>query len=231
MSSSFSVGPFSLFVVCSFGLPPHSWGGLSPVLAMGAQYFIFYCGILSFDLKLQLHPEYVMADGRNGTQVLSSVEDSVVFMHDNVSIIGRKVKVHGSNKESVAIFKNVTPEMLLHYSLPTITVGTSPLAMKSSMAELFHTAEVWKIYRSAITDLAFIIPLYEVESGLFHLSGAQNTYFIRYKFNSIGNIEDYCHSMLEPRIAELLSHRIFRGLNMLSSSIKKYFIINPRDSL
>jgi len=163
---------------------------------MGARYFIFYCGILSFDLKLQLHPEYVMADGRNGTQVLSSVEDSAVFMHDNVSIIGRKVKVHGSNKESVAIFKNVTPEMLLHYSLPTITVGTSSLAMKSSMAKLFHTTEVWKIYRSAITDLAFIIPLYEVESGLFHLSGAQNTYFIRYKFNSIGNIEDWNQELL-----------------------------------
>lgn len=169
----------------------------------------------------------VMANGHNGTQVLSSLNDSVVFLHDNLSIIGRIVKVHASDKVSLVIFKTVMTDILLHCSLPTITVATSPLAMKSSMVELLETAEVWKIDRSLVTDLPFIIPLHEVESGLFHLSGAQNTYFIWFESNSNGSIIDYQCSMLEPRVAEPLSYRIFRGLNMLSSSITKVFYHQP----
>jgi hypothetical protein len=95
------------------------------------------------------------------------------------------------------------------------------------MVELMETEEVWKIHRSTITDLAFIIPLHEVESRLFHLAGARNTYFIRYKCTGDEIIHDYQYSMLQATVGEPLSHRIFKGLNLLSSSVKRLMYHQP----
>ncbi len=62
-----------------------------------SQYFIFIA--ISFDVKLnchsQLRPECVMANGHNGAQVLLSVDDPVVFVHDSLCVMRRIVRVHG----------------------------------------------------------------------------------------------------------------------------------------
>jgi hypothetical protein len=38
-----------------------------------------------------------MADGLNASQLLSSLNDAVIFEHNNVKEVGRIVEVHGSN--------------------------------------------------------------------------------------------------------------------------------------
>jgi hypothetical protein len=117
-----------------------------------------------------------MADGLNASQQLSSLNEAVIFGHNNVKEVGRIVEVHGSNEVSVVLFKTVSEELLMQYSLPSITAADYPCAVKSGMVELIEIAEQWNIWRSNIYDIAFIVPLCEVESCLFHLSGALNTF-------------------------------------------------------
>jgi hypothetical protein len=164
-----------------------------------------------------------------GSQLLSSVNDSIVFVHNNSNEIGRMVRVHRGDRISIVLFKTITEEVLLQFALPIITSTDSPLAVKSGMVELMETEEVWKIPRSTITDLTFIIPLHEVESGLFHLAGACNTYFIRYKCTGDEIIHDYQYSMLQATVGEPLSHRIFKGFNPLSSSVKRLMYHHPEE--
>jgi hypothetical protein len=166
-----------------------------------------------------------MDDGLNGSQLLSSLNDAVIFDNNNMTEVGRIVELHGHNRVSVEILSR---ELLTQYSLPCVTVVDYPCAVKSGMVELIEIAEVLNIHRSTITDLAFIVPLHEVESGLFHLSGANNTFYIRYQCDSSGEVDNYKYSPLLARVAQPLSYRIFRGLNLLSLSVKKVFFPSTR---
>jgi hypothetical protein len=76
----------------------------------------------------------------------------------------------------VVLFKTLSEELLMQYSLLSITTADYPCAVQSGMVELIEIAEVQNMCRSNIYDLAFIVPLHEVETGLFQLSGAQNTF-------------------------------------------------------
>lgn len=76
------------------------------------------------------------------------------------------------------------------------------------MIKVIQTAVTSKILRSSIVDVALILPLVEVESGLFHLTGALNTYFICYMHLGDGRIQQYPYYVLQPRVAEPLSFQI-----------------------
>ncbi len=48
------------------------------------------------------------------------------------------------------------------------------------MQEVYQSSDEIYVKRSTIIDVAFIILLAEVESGMFFLSGVENTFCIRY---------------------------------------------------
>jgi hypothetical protein len=97
------------------------------------------------------------------------------------------------------------------------------------MIKVIQTAVTSKIPRSSIVNVALILPLVEVESGLFHLTRALNTYFICYIHLGDGRIQQYPYYVLQPRVAEPLSFQIFGVLNVLSSSLKKSIYHQPED--
>jgi hypothetical protein len=58
-----------------------------------------------------------------------------------------------------------------------VTVEDCPLASQDRMIEVYQSSDEINLVWSAILDIAFIVQLKEVESGLFFLSGADNVYF------------------------------------------------------
>jgi hypothetical protein len=112
----------------------------------------------------------------------------------------------------------------MRHSLPPVTEDNVPFAVKSGMIEI---PTIIKTHRSSILDITFITPLAEVESVFFHLSGARNTFFIRYRQQLNGSIDLYPYLMLQARIADPITLRIFRGLNMLSSHLKRVLYHMP----
>ncbi len=159
-----------------------------------------------------------------------SLDDGIILKHNNNDrAIGKIVKSHGDDKVSACLFSQVSSEILNHHSLSAVTDAEAPFALKSGMVEVIQTPTIIKIPRSSIVDLAFIVPLVEVESGLFHLTGAINTFFIRYIHHQDGSIRPYPFFMLHAKIAEPVSFRIFRGLNALSSSLKRSLYHQPED--
>ena len=54
----------------------------------------------------------------------------------------------------------------------------APFAVKSAMNEVVRMTTVLSVSRGDINDVAFVIPLHEVEGGNVNLAGASNTFFI-----------------------------------------------------
>jgi hypothetical protein len=65
-----------------------------------------------------------------------------------------------------------------------------------------------------------VSPLNEAECGFFHLSGANNAFFIRYQLANT-HMEHFSDSLLQARPFNPFSIRIFCHLNNVSSSIKR----------
>ena len=77
----------------------------------------------------------------------------------------------------------MTSEILQHFKLRAINSTDYPLASQDNISEVYQTSEEIIIDRPVIMDVAFIVPILEVESGLFYLSGAENTFCVRYAFD------------------------------------------------
>ena len=159
----------------------------------------------------------------------ASIDDAVIFKGDHDSLIGKIFEINSNNNITVILLLQMSAELLIRHSLPSKTNSESPVATKSGMVEVFLSATRLVIDRASIIDIAFIVPLHEVEGGLFHLAGARNTYFIRYQQHHDRGFEVYSGSMLQPRSVEPFSSHIFRSLNMLSTSIKKLFYHQPEE--
>ena len=108
----------------------------------------------------------------------ASIDDAVIFKGDHDSLIGKIFEINSNNSITVILFLQMSAELLIRHSLPSITNSESPVATKSGMVEVFLSGTRLVIDRASIIDIAFIVPLHEVEGGLFHLAGARNTYFI-----------------------------------------------------
>ncbi len=74
------------------------------------------------------------------------------------------------------------------YSLKPITATLFPVASQSPVVELVATSLIKTVSREALVDVAFVVPLQELETGMVHITGASNIYFIRIVFDDKGNI-------------------------------------------
>jgi hypothetical protein len=121
----------------------------------------------------------------------------------------------------VRVFYPMTSECLQNFSLPPITAAEYPLASQSHMVEIVLQETIVSVERSRIFDIAFVLPLHEAESGLFHMSGSYNSFFIRYGLCN-GTIQHYrMEYYFATRPVEPVSIRLFHSLNHLAQHIKK----------
>jgi hypothetical protein len=165
----------------------------------------------------------------NYIQQFISVDDVVSFTSGNLKRIGRVRAIVSRTDIEVVLFIEVSNEMLLQHSLVKITHEEAPLASKSGMVEVMQSVCTAVIPRSAIVDLCFIVPLEEVESGSFHLTGAEFVFYIRFDLQPDGSKKKHTESFIHPRMVDPLTYRIFRSLNLLSLSIKKMFYHRPEN--
>jgi hypothetical protein len=101
----------------------------------------------------------------------------------NTDDVGYGMLLHCSEDQlSVRLFQVVTSEVLKRYFIQPVNATDYPLACLDEMEELYLTTDEIYISRSDVTDILFVVPIAEVESGMFSMSGASNVYFIRYKF-------------------------------------------------
>jgi hypothetical protein len=167
------------------------------------------------DENLRLHvgiDDYILFRPSNTMHSLRRVRDDVV--------VGRIV---GSTSDAVevSVFETMTSVLLQHYSLPPVTSAVFPMASQSCMLEVVAQEARVSVARSNICDVAFVIPIYEVESGLFHLSGSYNSFFIRYFFLN-GAVHPYGSELyFSARNVEPVTFRLFHSLNALAHLVKK----------
>jgi len=66
---------------------------------------------------------------------------------------------------------------LQQFSLPLISSESFPMASQSHMIEVVGQDTYVEVERAEVHDIAFILPIFEVESGWFHMSGSCNSFF------------------------------------------------------
>jgi hypothetical protein len=128
---------------------------------------------------------------------------------------------YSSNVARVKLFQLMSSEVQQRYMLRPINSTDYPLTSQDNICEVFQTNEEMLIDRSLIVDLAFIVPVSEIESGMFYLSGAINTYCIRFskdgsKMKPVSPILYFGRYLVEP-----LGVRIFMALNALSQHLRR----------
>jgi hypothetical protein len=107
------------------------------------------------------------------------------------------------------------------YSLPPITIAAYPVASQAHMLEVVSQDISVNVERASIFDIAHVVPLLEVESGLFNMSGSYNSFFIRYALRN-GIVEQYTSDYyFLSRPVEPISIRMFHSLNFLAGLVKK----------
>jgi hypothetical protein len=95
---------------------------------------------------------------------------------------------------------------------------------------VYQSFEEIDIKRAHIVDVAFILPMEEINSGMFFLSGADNTFFIRYIL--VNNMMKSCRPTLYfcRYLVEPLSVRLFLTLNTLSQNLRKALYHQPESA-
>jgi hypothetical protein len=162
----------------------------------------------------------------NAIQCNAQVGDCVKFTRQSSHDDGIGEITHSSpTKVKVKLFRSMSSAILQQYSLRSINAIDFPLAFQDNLLEVYKSSDEIYIDRSAIIDLAFIVPMAEVESGMFFLSGAENTFCIRYIFdnNELATCRPslyFCRYMVEP-----LGVRVFTVLNTLSQHLRMVFSV------
>jgi hypothetical protein len=139
----------------------------------------------------------------------SSKDDVIIFQHNEQTLIGEILSEVPPGDIKVLLFIYVTEEIRSQYSLSSVTTEEAPFAIKSSMVEVIKSTTTLVIERSSIIDIAFVIPLMELEGGMVHLTGAANSFFVRYQQHIGGYSQDVSFRLLRPRNVEPFSFRIF----------------------
>jgi hypothetical protein len=156
----------------------------------------------------------------------TSIQGGIKFSYahetsSNTDNVGYGMPLHCSEDQLfVRLFQVVTSEILKRYFIQPVNATDYPLAFLDEMEELYLTTDEIYISRSDVTDIVFVVPIAEVESGMFSMSGASNVYFIRYKFLN-GGMHCFPTSFYFSRyIMEPLSVRLFNVLNTLSQHLR-----------
>jgi hypothetical protein len=75
-------------------------------------------------------------------------------------------------------YSRMTAFLMNNFLLQPIADSLFPVASQSSIVELVATGLVETVSRDAVVGIVFIIPLSELETGMVHITGASNIYFI-----------------------------------------------------
>ncbi len=117
----------------------------------------------------------------------------------------------GLDTVDVIICKRVTSEISRWYALSPITAVDFPMAYHGNMVEvLANMADKISVPQPSIIDIVFIVPIKEVESGMFHIVGSRQVYFSRYFVTSHGRVRE-CKSVFyfDHRAIDPFSHRFY----------------------
>ncbi len=119
-----------------------------------------------------------------GLQSNVSVGDYVKFV-DNLHPNGLGEIVSSSNTDvKLRLFQVMDSiAMQLNFLSPLNTIE-HPLASQDEIIEVYQSSEEMYITRNQIVDVAFILPIQEVESGRFFLSSSENSFVIRYSYEN-----------------------------------------------
>jgi hypothetical protein len=102
-----------------------------------------------------------------------------------------------------------------------ISAVAYPMTYSSQIPELIGLGECMCVSRHCITDIIFVFPLQEVESGFISIAGANPTYFQQFAIHNNTLIPCPATVYFPRYLVEPLSVRLFQSLNLLSMNIKK----------
>ena len=112
---------------------------------------------------------------------------------------------------------------LQQFSLPPISSESFPMASQSHMIKLVGQDNYVEVERAEVRDIAFVLPIFEVESGWFNMSGSYNSFFTWYLITN-GAVEQYIPKYyFILRVIEPFSICLFHSLNTLVGLLKKSF--------
>jgi hypothetical protein len=128
-----------------------------------------------------------------------------------------------SDEDGVLVknFLVMDSKMLKRFSIIPINPNYFPLSYYDGLVEVYKSPDEMYVERCNILDLAFIVLIAEVESGMFHMSGAENVYCTR--FSMVDSLMELCSSNFYfPRyIMEPLSIHMFTTLNTLLQNLQR----------
>ena len=125
------------------------------------------------------------------------------------------------DKVKLKLFKPMDSETVKNYMIKPISATDYSVAAQDGMVELYQTTQEIYVLRSKIKDIAFILSVDEVESGMFHLAGAENTFFVR--FMLVNNTMKPCNRAVyfARYLIEPLGVRLFTAMNTLSQHLRR----------
>ena len=172
------------------------------------------------------------------------IEDNILFEPVEATVAGRSIlvlekyavgKIIGvtSHVLQVIVFTGMSSDLVRQHSIPPVTTAVFPTATLGNMIEVVRQDFCINVGRSTVHDIAYVLPLAEVESGLFHMSGCNNCFFIRYSLSGgclVPNITaSDCYFSSRP--VEPASMRLFHALNHLAGVVKKSLYHQGESSL
>jgi hypothetical protein len=117
-------------------------------------------------------------------------------------------------------------ETLRCFYIHPVTVEEFPLASQNGMIEVYQSSDKITLIQSALLDITFIVPLEEVESSLYFLSGANNVYFACFIVSTI--VVPFKKSYYFRRhLIEPIGVWLFMMINALSQNVRKALYHNP----
>jgi hypothetical protein len=148
--------------------------------------------------------------------------DCIIFNASSGRSMGMVIEGYLDNVD-VIICKRMSSEVSQQHALSPITATEYPMAHHGNMVEVYASMSDWvSVPRASILDIVFIVPINEVESGMFHIAGSRSAFFTRYYMDSDGTISK-CNNVFyfERYFVEPFSHRIFSALNYLAQNLKR----------
>jgi hypothetical protein len=153
------------------------------------------------------------------------VGDYIKFLCNNASnnsnfSLGEVIHCN-TQSVKVKLFHPMDSATLQRFTLQPISPTEYPLAFQDQMLEVYKSSTEMYVERSFITDIAFVVPMAEVESGMFYLSGAENVFCIRYMLED--NVMKTCAPCLyfSRYMVEPICVRLFTALNTLSLHLRR----------
>jgi hypothetical protein len=139
---------------------------------------------------------------------------------------GQESRIYGSiyrataDSVDVVVYTTMSSAILQQFLLLPVQADVYPMASQSCMVELIATEERRNVPRSNILDVIFILPVAEVESGLFFMDGAGNSFFLRYVLQN-GEVQSSSTNFFMLHIIQPICICLFHSFNYLAQHLKR----------